>query len=38
MDATPGVLPDLYRGEPVVIAAKLDTRTTSRDVTLEIKG
>jgi Ca-activated chloride channel family protein len=34
MDATPGVLPDLYRGEPVVIAAKLG----ARDGTLEIKG
>src|SRR5579871_3407532 len=34
MDATPGVLPDLYRGEPVVIAAKLG----ATDGTLEIKG
>ncbi len=34
MDATPGVLPDLYRGEPVVIAAKLG----ALDGTLEIKG
>jgi Ca-activated chloride channel homolog len=34
MDATPGVLPDLYRGEPVVVAAKI----ASLDGTLEIKG
>jgi Ca-activated chloride channel family protein len=34
MDATPGVLPDLYRGEPVVIAAKL----AAQGGTLEIKG
>jgi Ca-activated chloride channel homolog len=34
MDATPALLPDLYRGEPVVLAAKLATT----DGTLEIKG
>jgi Ca-activated chloride channel family protein len=34
MDATPGVLPDLYRGEPIVIAAKLG----AADGVLEIKG
>src|SRR5262249_45896598 len=34
MDATPGVLPDLYRGEPIVIAAKLG----AADGALEIKG
>jgi Ca-activated chloride channel homolog len=34
MDATPGLLPDLYRGEPVVLAAKLGTA----DGTLEIRG
>jgi Ca-activated chloride channel homolog len=33
-DMTPAVLPDLYRGEPVVLAAKLG----SLDGTLEIKG
>jgi Ca-activated chloride channel family protein len=34
MDATPDALPDLYRGEPIVIAAKLGTA----DGQLEIKG
>jgi Ca-activated chloride channel family protein len=34
MDATPDVLPDLYRGEPIVIAAKLG----GTDGTLELKG
>ena len=34
MDATPAVLPDLYRGEPIVIAAKLG----AADGELEIKG
>jgi Ca-activated chloride channel family protein len=34
MDATPGVLPDLYRGEPVIIAAKL----AAADGELEIRG
>jgi Ca-activated chloride channel homolog len=34
MDSTPGVLPDLYRGEPVVIAARLG----APDGMLEIKG
>lgn len=34
MDATPAVLPDLYRGEPVVIAARLP----AHDGTLEISG
>jgi len=34
MDATPGVLPDLYRGEPIVIAARLG----AADGVLEIKG
>ena len=33
-DTTPGVLPDLYRGEPVVIAAKVASLTG----TLEIAG
>jgi Ca-activated chloride channel homolog len=33
-DVTPGVLPDLYRGEPVVLAAKL----VAPDGTIEIKG
>ena len=33
-DVTPGVLPDLYRGEPVVLAAKL----ASLSGTLEIQG
>jgi Ca-activated chloride channel homolog len=33
-DMTPAVLPDLYRGEPVVLAAKVGTL----DGTLEIKG
>jgi Ca-activated chloride channel homolog len=36
MDATPAVLPDLYRGEPVVMAARL--ATGEHDGTLEIKG
>jgi Ca-activated chloride channel family protein len=34
VDVTPAVLPDLYRGEPVVLAAKVGTLTG----TLEIKG
>jgi Ca-activated chloride channel homolog len=34
MDATPSVLPDLYRGEPVIIAAKL----AAADGELEIRG
>jgi Ca-activated chloride channel family protein len=34
MDATPDALPDLYRGEPIVIAAKLG----APDGQLEIKG
>jgi len=34
MDATPDVLPDLYRGEPIVIAARLG----ATDGVLEIKG
>jgi Ca-activated chloride channel family protein len=34
MDATPDALPDLYRGEPIVIAAKLG----AADGVLEIKG
>jgi Ca-activated chloride channel family protein len=34
MDATPAPLPDLYRGEPVVIAARLE----APDGMLEIKG
>lgn len=34
MDATPALLPDLYRGEPVVLAAKL----AAADGTLEIRG
>jgi Ca-activated chloride channel homolog len=34
MDATPDPLPDLYRGEPIVIAAKLG----AADGQLEIKG
>src|SRR5215831_18840262 len=34
MDATPSVLPDLYRGEPIVIAARLG----AMDGVLEIKG
>jgi Ca-activated chloride channel family protein len=34
MDATPDALPDLYRGEPIVIAAKL----SAVDGVLEIKG
>jgi Ca-activated chloride channel homolog len=34
MDATPALLPDLYRGEPVVLAARLATA----DGTLEIRG
>jgi Ca-activated chloride channel homolog len=34
MDATPSVLPDLYRGEPLVIAAKL----AGADGELEIRG
>ena len=34
IDATPAPLPDLYRGEPVVIAARLG----AADGTLEIKG
>jgi Ca-activated chloride channel family protein len=34
IDATPDPLPDLYRGEPVVIAARLG----SLDGTLEVKG
>jgi Ca-activated chloride channel homolog len=34
IDATPGVVPDLYRGEPIVVAAKLGTT----DGQLEIKG
>jgi Ca-activated chloride channel family protein len=34
MDATPDALPDLYRGEPIVIAAKLG----ATDGVLEIKG
>jgi Ca-activated chloride channel family protein len=34
IDATPAPLPDLYRGEPVVIAARLG----APDGTLEIKG
>jgi len=33
-DMTPAALPDLYRGEPLVVAAKLDKLTGS----LEIKG
>jgi Ca-activated chloride channel family protein len=33
-DTTPAALPDLYRGEPLVVAAKLDKLTGS----LEIKG
>jgi Ca-activated chloride channel homolog len=33
-DVTPGILPDLYRGEPVVLAAKV----ASLAGTLEIKG
>ena len=33
-DATPGLLPDLYRGEPLVLAARL----ARPDGTLEIKG
>jgi Ca-activated chloride channel homolog len=33
-DITPAVLPDLYRGEPLVLAAKLD----KPDGTLELKG
>ena len=33
-DMTPAALPDLYRGEPLVVAAKLDRLTGS----LEIKG
>jgi Ca-activated chloride channel family protein len=42
IDATPGVLPDLYHGEPVVIAAKIEPKIASGirsgDDTLEIKG
>jgi len=34
MDATPGVLPDLYRGEPIVIASRLE----AADGVVEIKG
>ncbi len=34
MDATPDALPDLYRGEPIVIAARLG----AADGVLEIKG
>jgi Ca-activated chloride channel family protein len=34
MDATPALLPDLYRGEPVVLAARL----AAADGTLEIAG
>jgi Ca-activated chloride channel family protein len=34
MDATPELLPDLYRGEPIVLAAKLAVA----DGTLEIRG
>jgi Ca-activated chloride channel homolog len=34
MDATPGMLPDLYRGEPIIIAAKL----AAADGGLEIRG
>jgi Ca-activated chloride channel homolog len=34
MDVTPGVLPDLYRGEPVVIAAKL----AAADGEFQIRG
>src|SRR5215468_2132719 len=34
MDATPDALPDLYRGEPIVIAAKIG----ASDGMLEIKG
>jgi Ca-activated chloride channel homolog len=33
-DVTPAVFPDLYRGEPLVIAARLERR----DGTLELKG
>jgi Ca-activated chloride channel homolog len=33
-DATPGVLPDLYRGEPLALAAKVSALTG----TLEVKG
>jgi Ca-activated chloride channel family protein len=33
-DSTPGVIPDLYRGEPVALAAKLG----ALDGTLEVKG
>jgi Ca-activated chloride channel family protein len=35
-DMTPGVLPDLYRGEPLVLAAKL--APVSLDGTIEVKG
>jgi Ca-activated chloride channel homolog len=34
MDATPSVLPDLYRGEPIIIAAKL----AAADGELKIRG
>jgi Ca-activated chloride channel homolog len=34
MDVTPGVLPDLYRGEPVIIAAKL----AAADGEFQIRG
>jgi len=37
IDATPAALPDLYRGEPVVIAAKL-AQGGGRDGSLEIGG
>jgi Ca-activated chloride channel family protein len=33
-DATPGILPDLYRGEPLIVAAKVGALSG----TLEIKG
>jgi Ca-activated chloride channel homolog len=37
-DVTPAVLPDLYRGEPVVLAAKVGAPRGTLEGTLEIKG
>jgi Ca-activated chloride channel family protein len=38
MDATPSPLPDLYRGEPVVMAARLPAADGHADGLLEISG
>ncbi len=38
IDVTPGALPDLYRGEPLLIAAKVPTAGKPLDGTLEVTG